>query len=70
MSKDEAQEFSEYEFENWLQFLRSDDFKKASLYKRNRARSRIQIELNFLKHNYPDSYAIQIDISDVDLTLE
>ncbi len=41
-----------------------------SKYKRNRARSIVRVELDFLKQCFPDSYALKLDISDVDLTLE
>lgn len=66
----ENQEHAEYSFENALQTLRSDEFNRLSKYKRNRARSIVKVELNFLKQCFPDSYVIKLDISDIDLTLE
>lgn len=66
----EDQEIAEYAIENALQILRMEGIENLSKYKRNRARSIVKVELDFLKQCFPDSQALKLDISDVDLRLE
>lgn len=66
----EDQEIAEHAIENALQVLRMEGIENLSKYKRNRARSIVRVELDFLKQCFPDSYALKLDISDIDLTLE
>ncbi len=67
----ENQEIAENAIENALQILRMEGIENLSKYKRNRARSIVRVELDFLKQCFPDSYALKLEEScQVDLTLE
>lgn len=62
------QEMAEYQIECCLENLRSSD--PSSPYHRNKWRKSISNELFFLQEEHPDSYVLQLDISDVVLDLE
>ena len=51
-----------------LDFLRSTE--KSSPFQRNKARKRIQLEMNFLRVYYPESECLSIDMSDVSFEKE
>lgn len=69
MSKNYSdQEMAEYQIERCLENLRSSD--PSSPYNRNKWRKSITNEMFFLKEEHPDSYVLQLDISDVVLDLE
>ena len=62
------QEMAEYQIECCLENLRSSD--PSSVASRNKWRKSISNELFFLQEEHPDSYVLQLDISDVVLDLE
>ena len=62
------QQMAEYAIECALQSLRSSD--PSSPHHRNRWRKTIKNELWFLRQEYPDSYILKEDISDVSLEQE
>lgn len=58
------QENVEYEVENALQEIRSDDFEKQSPHFKDKQKKTVKNGIQFLKDNYPDSYILELDISD------
>jgi hypothetical protein len=58
----------EYETENALQSLRSDD--NSSRFKRNKWRDTVTHNLAWLRENANESYLLEQDLSDVSLTSE
>lgn len=70
MSDYTEQETVEYDVENAIQDLRSEDFGKCSVYAKNKIRKTVKNGMLFLKQHYPDSYVLDLYIDDIDLTLE
>lgn len=64
----EDRKIAERTIEDGLYYLRSEE--RTSLDKRNKWRRKIENELFFLKQEHPDSYILEMDISDVSLELE
>ena len=64
----DEREFSEECVYRNLDFLRSDE--NSSPFKRNMARKRIQLEMNFLRINFPESECLDVDMSDVSFEKE
>lgn len=61
----DSQETAEYEFENFLQDARSDDFEKFSPHKKKQTLNGLRSSRNYLKIHHPDSEMLTLDISDV-----
>lgn len=67
---EEDREIAENAIENSIGYFRDNEFGQTSHHKRNHHRRVIANELKFLSENFPDSYILQLDISDISLELE
>ena len=61
---------AEDNIERALGYFRHTEAGKTSMYKRNLNRNIITREMRFLRENFPESYILNEDLSDVDLTME
>ena len=53
-----------------VDYLRYTEYNKTSVYKRNLNRNIIIREMKFLKENFPESYLVSEDFSDIDFVIE
>jgi hypothetical protein len=67
---EEDREVSENAVETSIQYFRSNPHSNTSVHRRNLRRKIITNELKFLKENFPESYILSLDISDISLELE
>lgn len=62
---EEDRVLAENAIENSLDYFRHNEFGKTSKYKRDHHRKVIADEMDFLKENFPDSYILKEDLSDI-----
>lgn len=70
MWTNEDKEQAEYAIETALEYMRYTPYNETSVFKRNQNRKTIKNEMSFLKDNFPESYILSQDISDVSLAPE
>jgi len=62
---EEDREIAENAIENSLGYFRHTEFGQTSRYKRDHHRKVIKNEMEFLKENFPESYILKEDMSDI-----
>lgn len=67
---EEDREIAENAIENSLEYFRCNELSQTSIHKRNHHRKVIKNELKFLSENFPTSYILTQDMSDISYELE